>query len=70
MIRSNLMTLEKIKPHHLQKTGFVYLRQSSPGQVKKNVEGARRQRRMEDRMKELGWPAGRIQASLVGRAGK
>lgn len=54
------MTLEKIKKHHLQKTAFVYLRQSSPGQVKKNVEGSLRQRRMEDRMKELGWPAGRI----------
>jgi DNA invertase Pin-like site-specific DNA recombinase len=54
------MTLEKIKRHHLQKTAFVYLRQSSPGQVKKNVEGSRRQRPMEDRMKELGWPAGRI----------
>ncbi len=31
------MTLEKIKKHHLQKTAFVYLRQSSPGQVKKKV---------------------------------
>ncbi len=54
------MTLEKIKKHHLQKTAFVYLRQSSPGQVKKNVEGSRRQRRMQDRMKELGWPTSRI----------
>jgi len=54
------MTLEKIKKQHLQKTAFVYLRQSSPGQVKKNVEGSRRQRRMEDRMKQLGWPASRI----------
>ena len=55
------MTLEKIKKHHLQKTAFVYLRQSSPGQVKKNVEGARRQRQMQERMKQLGWPASRIQ---------
>jgi DNA invertase Pin-like site-specific DNA recombinase len=54
------MTLEKIKKHHLQKTAFVYLRQSSPGQVKKNVEGARRQRQMQNRMKELGWTASRI----------
>ena len=49
-----------IKKHHLQKTAFVYLRQSSPTQVKKNVEGARRQRQMADRMKQLGWPTARI----------
>jgi DNA invertase Pin-like site-specific DNA recombinase len=54
------MTTEKIKKHHLQKMAFVYLRQSSPTQVKKNLEGSRRQRQMQDRMKELGWPAGRI----------
>ncbi len=61
------MTLEKIKKHHLQKTAFVYLRQSSPGQVKKNLEGSRRQRRMQDRMKALGWPVSRIrQGGTVG----
>lgn len=54
------MTTEKIKKHHLQKTAFVYLRQSSPTQVKRNVEGARRQRQMQNRMKQLGWPAARI----------
>ena len=31
---------------HLERTAFVYLRQSSPQQVKKNVESAERQRRM------------------------
>lgn len=54
------MTTEKIKKHHLQKTAFVYLRQSSPTQVKKNLEGSRRQRQMQQRMKELGWPAARV----------
>jgi DNA invertase Pin-like site-specific DNA recombinase len=54
------MTTEKIKKHHLEKTAFVYLRQSSPGQVKKNVEGSRRQRQMQNRMKKLGRPASRI----------
>lgn len=52
--------VEKIKAHHREKSVYVYLRQSSPGQVKKNVEGGRRQRRMQDRVKELGWPAARI----------
>ena len=54
------MTTGKLSKHHLQKTAFVYLRQSSPTQVKKNVEGSRRQRQMENRMKELGWPDARI----------
>ena len=49
-----------IKKHHLQKIAFVYLRQSSPTQVKRNVEGSRRQRQMADRMNGLGWPAARI----------
>jgi len=54
------MPNEKIKKHHLEKMAFVYLRQSSPTQVKRNVEGSRRQRQMQDRMKELGWPAKQI----------
>jgi DNA invertase Pin-like site-specific DNA recombinase len=54
------MTVERIEPPYREKTAYVYLRQSSPGQVKKNVEGGRRQRRMQERVQELGWPAGRI----------
>mgnify|MGYP001424621555 CR=1 FL=1 len=41
---------------HLERIAFVYIRQSTPSQVKKNVEGAERQRRMQQRAKELGWP--------------
>lgn len=52
--------ISKIEPRYLEKTAYVYLRQSSPGQIKRNVEGGRRQRLMEDRMKELGWPSARI----------
>ena len=54
------MTVERIEPQYREKTAYVYLRQSSPGQVKKNVEGGRRQRRMQERVQELGWPATRI----------
>ena len=50
-----------IKIHHLEKTAFVYLRQSSPTQVKRNVESGRRQRGMVDRVKELGWPTTQIE---------
>ena len=55
------MNEQPIKKHHLEKTAFVYLRQSSPTQVKRNLESARRQRGMVDRVKELGWPATQIQ---------
>ena len=54
------MNYQQIKPHHLEKMAFVYLRQSSPTQVKRNVESGRRQRHMEDRVQQLGWPASAI----------
>jgi len=53
------MTTNTIKKHHLEKTAFVYLRQSSLGQVKRNLEGSRRQRQMQEHMQELGWPSTR-----------
>jgi DNA invertase Pin-like site-specific DNA recombinase len=50
------MNREKIKPRHLERRAYVYLRQSSPGQVKKNVQGQERQRKMAEMVEELGWP--------------
>lgn len=55
------MNDQPVKKYHLEKTAFVYLRQSSPTQVKRNLESGRRQRDMVDRVKELGWPAAQIQ---------
>ena len=55
------MNNQAIKMQHLEKTAFVYMRQSSPTQVKRNVESGRRQRGMVDRVKELGWPATQIE---------
>ena len=55
------MSHPAISRWHLERTAFVYLRQSSPHQVKKNVEGAKRQRRMKQRVQELGWPEHQIQ---------
>ena len=49
-----------IKPHHLERDAFVYLRQSSPRQVRKNLEGQQRQRAMVDHVARLGWPRSRI----------
>lgn len=45
----------KIKPHHLERTAVVYLRQSSMKQVKENQESLRLQYAMESRARELGW---------------
>jgi DNA invertase Pin-like site-specific DNA recombinase len=50
------MTHPLIKPHHLQRTAYVYLRQSSPGQVRRNREGHQRQQGMVEHVTTLGWP--------------
>lgn len=49
-----------VKPHHLQRSSYVYLRQSSPGQVRNNVEGRKRQQAMVDLVAMLGWPRTQI----------
>jgi DNA invertase Pin-like site-specific DNA recombinase len=49
-----------LKPYHLQRTAYVYLRQSSPGQVRKNREGQRRQEAMVEHVATLGWPRSQI----------
>lgn len=54
------MTHPNVKPHHLQQTAYVYLRQSSPGQVRNNQEGQRRQQAMVEHVAALGWPRARI----------
>ena len=59
----------QIRAQHLEKTAYVYLRQSSPTQVKYNVESGRRQRQMVDRVQQLGWPATSIQV-LGGDTGR
>ena len=50
------MTHTLIKPHHLERSAYVYLRQSSPGQVRKNREGRQRQQAMVEHVAGLGWP--------------
>ena len=54
------MTHPTIKPHHLQLTAYVYLRQSSPGQVRNNREGQQRQQAMVEHVATLGWPSAQI----------
>ncbi len=51
---------DKIKAHHLQRLAVVYVRQSSPTQVRNNQESRPRQRALKERARELGWPEDRI----------
>ena len=52
--------LEKITPRHLERVALVYIRQSSPMQVRENRESTARQYALSERARELGWPASRI----------
>jgi DNA invertase Pin-like site-specific DNA recombinase/predicted DNA-binding transcriptional regulator AlpA len=45
----------KIKPTHTQRAAIVYVRQSSPAQVKHNRESTARQYALAERASQLGW---------------
>ena len=45
----------KIKPSHTQRAAYVYIRQSTPGQVEHNRESTARQYALADRASQLGW---------------
>lgn len=45
----------KITAGHLARAACVYVRQSSPGQVRNNLESRRLQYGLQSRAKELGW---------------
>src|SRR6266404_4902673 len=45
----------KITPDHLARAAYVYVRQSSPDQVRNRLESRRRQYALQDQGKQLGW---------------
>ena len=45
----------KIKPTHLGRCVYVYLRQSTAAQVERNRESTDRQYKLADRAVDLGW---------------
>ena len=59
----------KITDSHLQKAAYVYLRQSSMGQVRNHRESTERQYALQELARHLGWPVARI-AVLDGDLGK
>ena len=50
----------KVTEAHLRRRVVVYVRQSTLGQVERNVESAARQYALAERAVELGWPAGSV----------
>lgn len=63
--------ITKIAPRHLEKTAYVYIRQSSMGQVRHHRESTERQYALEDKARSLGWATSRIQVldGDLGRSG-
>ncbi len=45
----------KIQPHHTEKTAYIYLRQSTMGQVAHHKESTERQYALTKRARDLGW---------------
>jgi DNA invertase Pin-like site-specific DNA recombinase len=51
---------QKIQAEHLSRNAFLYVRQSTPRQVRENVESSQRQYGLRDRALALGWPLEQI----------
>jgi DNA invertase Pin-like site-specific DNA recombinase len=45
----------KVQPHHLERSAYLYIRQSSMRQVIENVESTKRQYALRNRAIALGW---------------
>jgi DNA invertase Pin-like site-specific DNA recombinase len=52
---------DRLRPEHLQRQAIVYIRQSSPGQVKNHPESYRVQKSLVARALALGWTKDKIQ---------
>ena len=51
---------DKIKPTHLQRAAYIYIRQSTAAQAEYNRESTERQYKLKDRAIDLGWPEQQI----------
>jgi DNA invertase Pin-like site-specific DNA recombinase len=60
---------EKIKPHQLQRTAYVYVRQSTPQQVRNHRESRERQYGLAERARALGFQAVVVIDEDSGRSG-
>jgi DNA invertase Pin-like site-specific DNA recombinase len=60
---------EKIRSEHLQRGAFVYVRQSTPYQVRNHLEGKERQYALAERAKQLGFSQVVVIDEDLGRSG-
>jgi len=61
--------MSKITPEHLARAAYVYIRQSTPDQVRNNHESRRRQYALEELAKQLGWTNVVVIDDDLGRSG-
>lgn len=54
------MEVHKIRPEHLRRDAYLYIRQSTLRQVIENTESTQRQYALRDRAVALGWPRERV----------
>jgi DNA invertase Pin-like site-specific DNA recombinase len=64
--------MSKVEQQHLKRKAYVYVRQSTMGQVERNTESRERQYELVDRAVELGWRAAEVVVvdEDQGRSGK
>ena len=55
-----MSTDQRIKPTHLQRCAYVYVRQSTAAQVQYNRESTDRQYKLAERALHLGWPKSQV----------
>jgi DNA invertase Pin-like site-specific DNA recombinase len=60
---------EKIRPEHLQRAAYVYIRQSTVYQVRFHLEGQKRQYGLSDRARALGFAQVVVIDEDLGRSG-
>src|SRR5438270_5291390 len=60
---------EKIRSEHLQRGAFIYVRQSTPYQVRNHLEGKERQYALAERAKQLGFSKVVVIDEDLGRSG-
>jgi DNA invertase Pin-like site-specific DNA recombinase len=63
------MTSDKITPEHLARKAIVYIRQSTVGQVRHNLESQRRQYELADKARAMGWHEVDVIDEDLGRSG-
>jgi len=51
---------DKVKPAHLSRSAYIYVRQSTASQVINNTESQRLQYNLQERAQQLGWPSSLI----------